>query len=333
MADQEVAQLRCVRCFALFEIPSPELPTSADDLLGWCERCSTNFLANPLEPQWMRAWLHGRHFEVMDGPILHGARSVILEIEHGGARRALKICLPRPIARRRAHELVVREGEIHRQLDHPNIVKMYSMNDVGAGGLIAIEMDYLDGHNLVGEYLVRHPRGLPVDRALMITQQALAALAYAHDVGVVHRDIKPANFVLTSSEQRPLHVHLVDFGLAKLFEFGGHTSLTRDGSIHGTEGYIPPEFLTQTGWYNYRRATPLADLFGVGATLYQLLTAHVPHVQTPSGHSIVPIADLRPDVPARLARVVMKALSYRPEDRFGSAAEMAGALREIRDVA
>ena len=149
--------------------------------------------------------------------------------------------------------------------------------------------------------------------------QAAEALHYAHKHGVLHRDVKPGNLIHDGEI-----VWVTDFGLAKLSESDG---LTATGDILGTLQYLAPECLTGD-------ADPRSDVYGLGATLYELLTLEPPYPADSPGKLIKMIADtdpvhprqLNPDVPRDLETIVLKAMNREPRLRYASAREFAADL-------
>ncbi len=152
-------------------------------------------------------------------------------------------------------------------------------------------------------------------------RQAADALHYAHQQGVLHRDIKPANLLIDEANQ----VWVADFGLAKLVEQEG---LTASGDILGTLQYLAPECLA--GESDVR-----SDVYGLGATLYELITLEPPYAaETPArllkqvtDHDPVPPRQINPDIPRDLETIVMKAMAREPRQRYSSANELARDLQ------
>jgi serine/threonine protein kinase len=121
--------------------------------------------------------------------------------------------------------------------------------------------------------------------------------------------MKPSNVMINQQD----HVVLVDFGIAKPFESG------QKGTMIGTEGYSPPE--------QYRgEATPLADIYALGATLHHALTRHDPRLEAPFSFNERPVRQKNPNVSPELETVVTTALQYNPEDRYQNASDMKDAL-------
>jgi hypothetical protein len=167
-----------------------------------------------------------------------------------------------------------------------------------------------------------------VGRSLDWLGQAAAALDAAHANGIVHRDVKPANLLLDNDE----HVKVADFGVASAADLG---SFTEAGTVVGTAGYLAPEQARG------ERATPASDLYALAVVAFELMTGKRPferesstaeaiaHVSAP----IPPASDSNPALPPELDDALARGLAKEPEHRFGSAAELVGALREALDRA
>jgi serine/threonine-protein kinase len=155
----------------------------------------------------------------------------------------------------------------------------------------------------------------PGAEAARFAFEALAALDYAHSKGVVHRDIKPHNMLLDGD----LRVKLTDFGIARILSQEGGNRLTGTGDTLGTLAYMSPEQRIDP-----RKAGPHADVYGVGATIYMLVSGRRPFD--------LAMASLDPTVlervPAALRPIVRRATAHRAQDRYASARSMAVALAE-----
>src|SRR5262245_16828868 len=149
-----------------------------------------------------------------------------------------------------------------------------------------------------------------------VALQAARALHYAHKQGVLHRDVKPANLIYDGDI-----VWVTDFGLAKLTNIEG---LTATGDILGTLQYLPPECLTGV-------ADARSDVYGLGATLYELLTLEPPYTSDSPARLIKQVADADPlpprsvnsDIPRDLETIVLKAMSREPGTRYATARDFA----------
>ncbi|HEY9085414.1 MAG TPA: Stk1 family PASTA domain-containing Ser/Thr kinase [Candidatus Tyrphobacter sp.] len=216
------------------------------------------------------------------------------------------------------------EAESAAKLSHPNIVNTY---DVGReGDLYYIVMELVDGPSLAE--IIAADQKLPEPVAIDYAVQICTGLAYAHRQGLLHRDIKPANILVTKDDV----VKLSDFGIARAIS--QHTmTLTKPGLVMGSIYYVSPE---QAQGHEMHEAS---DLYSVGVVLYQMLTGTLPYTgESPVTVALKHIADPVPTIetgnlgvsPA-LAAIVNKLLQKLPEHRFGSASEVASALREARE--
>ncbi|MCH4092644.1 serine/threonine-protein kinase [Acetobacter sp.] len=201
--------------------------------------------------------------------------------------------------------------------DHPNIVTLYDVT--GGENDPSIILQYVDGLGLNKAL----PRGekLPVSEVVPIALQVLAALDYAHGLGIVHRDVKPANIILTYQGR----LKITDFGVS----YRALTSEPDQALLIGTPNYMSPEQCSG------RQVDARSDLFSLGSILYELLSgqkAFEGREYTDTVFKILntdpePLGALRPDIPEALVRVVERVLAKDPADRFSEAAEFAFALR------
>ena len=152
-----------------------------------------------------------------------------------------------------------REAQVCKRLNHPNVVN--SIDSGVVGGISFIAMEYVDGKTLK-EYIAEKGK-MEQGEAVRCTLQILAALAHAHQRGIVHRDMKPQNVMISRSGQ----IKLGDFGIAGMAD---SKTLTSDGNVMGSVHYFSPEQAKGM------RATEASDLYSVGVMLYEMLTGHVP---------------------------------------------------------
>jgi eukaryotic-like serine/threonine-protein kinase len=222
-----------------------------------------------------------------------------------------------------------REALAAARLAHPHIVAIY---DTGAEQL---EDDDRESHYIVMEHcgegtldtLLQKDGPMDPHRVASIGATICDALEYAHQNGIVHRDIKPPNVLL--SDHGVLKV--ADFGIAKA-AFAS-SDITSTGTILGTVTYLSPEQV------NGQEPGPSSDLYSLGILLHELTCGQPPfraetQIATAMAHTRTPpppLGQMRGGVPRDLERVVLKALEKKPEDRYSSAAEMAGALRAVSD--
>jgi eukaryotic-like serine/threonine-protein kinase len=235
--------------------------------------------------------------------------------------------LDRPVALKRVRfqepslrERLLREARTAAAITHPNVCQVYELGE--ENGELYIVMELLAGETLASR-IGRGP--LPLGEALQTTLGILAALEALHSRGIIHRDLKPSNVFLTQHG-----VKLLDFGLARPHASASLDSgLTIPGMIIGTPSYMAPETIDN------EPVGPLADLFGLGAILFEMLTGK----RAFSGETVLEIhnAVAREQPPALVGgadvigadRVIQRALSKRPEDRYPDAAAMARDVREV----
>lgn len=239
---------------------------------------------------------------------------------------AIKLLPPELAFRRDVRKRFQREAETSAQLSHPNIVPIYSVDEVG--NLVFFVMACVDGDNLATQLRLRGP--LPTDEIKRYLTEVADALAYAHSRGVIHRDIKPDNILVDALDGRAM---VTDFGIARAAEGGDGDDgprLTATGLAIGTPAYMSPEQASGD-----RDVDGRSDLYALGVVAYQMLTGSPPFTgnTTPVllvkhlSETPVPVEERRPDTPPMLAAMVMRLLEKDPAHRFQSAAELAQALR------
>ena len=267
-----------------------------------------------------------------------GDYELLGEIARGGmgvVYRARQVSLSRVVALKRilggqlaGSEEVKRfrqEAEAAAQLKHPNIVAIHEVGE--RDGQHFFSMDFIEGQTL--RQLTRD-NPLPAPRAAACLKAVAEAVHYAHEQGVVHRDLKPSNVLIDAAGQP----HVTDFGLAK--RIGSETDLTQTHAAMGTPGYMPPE---QAGGQS-KTVGPLADVYALGAMLYDLLTGRPPFraetpletmAQTMSQEPAAP-RQLNPSIPRDLETICLKCLEKDPARRYESAHALAEELgRFLRD--
>lgn len=251
-----------------------------------------------------------------------GMATVYAATHRNGHRVAVKMLHPLLAAQDEPRARFLREGYISNKVDHPDAVCVID-EDVDEEGNVFLVMELLEGEPVSSHVRAAGGR-LPVSEALWIANRLLLVLESAHTKGVVHRDIKPENLFLTSDRS----LKVLDFGIAR---FGAtRASNTIQGIIMGTPGFAAPE--QARGEWDHVDAR--ADLFAVGATLFSLVVGKLVHEQpTPHAHlrrialeSAPPVREVDATVPAPLAQLIDRALSFRPQDRFQTAAEMRQAV-------
>jgi len=215
-----------------------------------------------------------------------------------------------------------REAEAAGRLCHNNIVTVFDMGEEEDFAFIA--MDYVAGVPL-SDY-TRDGRLLPVYEVYHIIKVVAEALDYAHRQNVIHRDIKPGNIIYNPEDKQ---VKITDFGIARITD----SVKTKTGSFLGSPSYMSPEQMT---------GSPVdgrADIYSLGVSFYQLLTARLPFKSDSlanlaykiANEKHKPIKSVRADLPASATRIINKALQKNPEKRYATGLDMARALeRELR---
>jgi len=305
----------CRRCGA---------PLASDELAGNCPRCLSTLLLSPETPE---------PGETAPAPILRhlGDYELLEEVARGGMGvvfRARQSSLGREVAVKVLRDAwLATPVQVKRfqaeaanvaKLKHPNIVAVHEVGEQGGQHYFA--MDLIQGSNLAD---VTREGPLPPRHAAELVSKVAEAVQHAHQQGVLHRDLKPSN-VLLDAQGEP---HVTDFGLARPMDDG--SSLTLTGQILGTPGYIAPEQAKGGG-----TAGPAADVYGLGALLFHLLTGRAPFVGASTAETLTQVLQqetlsprlLNPAVPVDLAAVCLRCLGKRTNERYGSAGELASDL-------
>lgn len=255
---------------------------------------------------------------------VYEAENVLLE-----RRVAIKCLLPKLSTDPELVARFVREAQAATRIQHPHIVQVLDLDALPDGTRFMV-LELLDGHDLDSE--LQRLGSIALPRMVSIALQVCDALAAAHQAGVVHRDLKPANVFLVNREERDDFVKIVDFGIARLVEHDGPTSLTRTGTLLGTPYYMAPEQVTGQKDIDHR-----ADVYALGVMIYECLTGQPPFEGAGFGQLIVQITQepapalrvTRPDCPEALDALVAQMLSKARDDRPASLSAVAAALRSI----
>jgi serine/threonine-protein kinase len=266
-----------------------------------------------------------------------GGMGRIFKAEHMSMGRivAIKILSSALLKTERARQLFQREVKAAARLHHPNIVTAFDANQVGDRCFLV--MEFVDGPNL--HDLVKDHGPLPVTQACDYIRQAAVGLQCAHDLGMVHRDIKPANLLVQKSPNKSggseSNVKILDFGLARVnsSEDGSAESdsiETAKNMVMGTPDYLSPEQARSLHAVDGR-----SDIYSLGCTLHFLLTGKAPYpggttmekLVRHSTEAATPVNQIRPDIPIEVAIVVQRMMAKKPEDRYQTANDVAGALQ------
>lgn len=254
-----------------------------------------------------------------------GGMGAVYEATHTGIDRkfALKLMHPHADEAPDSEARFEREARAAGRIGHPNIVDVFDFGRTDEGAPYIV-MELCAGESLA-ERLVRGP--LEERDACEVAVEMLRALEAAHGAGIVHRDIKPANVFLCKDANGKRTIKVLDFGIAKFVE--GDVTLTHTGAVIGSPLYMAPEQVRAEKDVDAR-----ADVWSVGATLYEMLGGVPPH-KAPSHAAViarivtVPAVSVRTyaeNVDAQLDAIVLRALSIDKAERFTNAEAMRVAL-------
>jgi len=247
--------------------------------------------------------------------IARGGMGVVFEARQVSLNRtvALKMILSGHLASAGDVQRFRVEAEAAGHLDHPHIVPIYDIGE--QEGQHYFSMKFVDGGSL------SHKAGMgkPAEMAQIVATVA-RAVHHAHQRGILHRDLKPAN-ILLDREGQP---HVTDFGLAKKVE--GDSGLTHSGAIVGTPSYMPPEQAR-----GEKGLTVAADVYSLGAILYECLTGRPPFRASTSLDTLIQVLDTEPvaprsfntNIPHDLETISLKCLQKDPKRRYESALAVA----------
>ena len=244
-----------------------------------------------------------------------------------GEKAAIKVLLPRIMKKPQALETFRREIKVTKQLHHPNIVCY--LNDGITGEIAYLALEFANAGNL-DHHIGRQPdKRMSIGEAVPLFDQLLEALAYMHGMSLVHKDVKPKNVLLHKVKAENPTIKLSDMGLTSRMSTNTGDDFLPLVVEGGTPAYMPPEQLTEA-----TQSLPQSDVFSAAATFYQMVTGELLYDFKDKDQAAIilsgdirPIITLRQDLPGSIARVINKALSYHPEDRYADAREMLDAFR------
>jgi serine/threonine-protein kinase len=251
-----------------------------------------------------------------------GAMGIVFKARQPGLKRlvALKMILAGAEASERDVSRFRVEAEAVAHLQHPNIVQIYEVGEDAGRPFFSLE--YIEGVSLA-----KRINGVPLPprQAAELLLQLAHGIDYAHQKGIIHRDLKPANVLLTPDGV----AKITDFGLAKKLE--DESGQTVSGTVLGTPSYMSPEQAEG----EIQKVGPLADVYSLGAVLYEMLTGRPPFRGTKMLDTLQmvrtrePVApcELQPKVPGDLETICLKCLQKDPARRYTSAAALAEDLR------
>jgi tRNA A-37 threonylcarbamoyl transferase component Bud32 len=215
------------------------------------------------------------------------------------------------------------EKEALARVDHPGVVGILDNGELPDGKPYLV-MQYIDGTTLRSQI---RPEGMPLEHAAELIKQIGRALAAAHDKGIFHRDLKPENIMLQRYGAGEEQVKIIDFGIAKLKDsIVAESTLT--GATAGTVSYMSPEQLSG------RPVSAAMDIYAMGAIAYELVTGRKPF-NPETGFELLEMqragvrvkpSDLRPSLSSEADEIILRALSFDPQQRFHGARELGDLL-------
>ena len=252
---------------------------------------------------------------------------------------ALKIPRPEALLADGLRARFQHEAQAAARLTHPHIVPVHEVGTVGPICFIAAA--YVAGPSLA-DWLKTEARRVTPRMAAELIAELAEAMHFAHGQGVLHRDLKPGNILLVprfsaefvasdSSYASPWVPKITDFGLAKLMDLAGDE--TRTGVIIGTPAYMSPEQASGTR----SKIGPAADVYSLGAMLYELLTGRPPFRGESDAETLLQVTSqdptpprrTRPEIPIDLETICLHCLEKLPAQRYATAGELAADLRRF----
>jgi len=246
------------------------------------------------------------------------------KIDRFVAVKTVSLSSQNPAEEREYRERFFHEAQAVGRLLHPGIVTIFDTGEDPENHIAYIVMEYVAGQSL-DRMLSGETKKLPLDTALLLTEELAEALDHAHGQGVIHRDMKPANILVTPEG----HAKIADFGIAKM----NLAQMTLPGRALGTPAYMSPEQLEG------ELVDQRSDLFSLGAILYRMITGYGPFQGSSATTVCFKVANrdplrataLDPDLPLELDAVVARAMAKDPSQRYQRGLEFALDVRELRE--
>jgi serine/threonine-protein kinase len=247
-----------------------------------------------------------------------------------GKRVAVKVLRPELAHSTEQVERLLAEARAVNAIRHRGIIDIFGFGQVPDGRQYIV-MEFLDGQAL--DAVLAEKNQLPVQEALSLLDEVLAALAAAHGAGVVHRDLKPSNIFLVRQPDGSRYVKVLDFGLAKRSQTPtGRSAQTRTDMVVGTPEYMAPEQARG------QEVGPMTDLYALGVVTFEMVTGRLPFVGTSPVDLLMKHVEARPprpsefisDLPPALDAFILQMLTKDPETRPNSADALRHQLNKLR---
>ncbi len=322
-------------------IPHRKTPVKLYQLAGGAENTKTERVYNPKDPIAEQTQSDVRALDVSgfeNGQVLSQRYEVVRMIGEGGMSavyqcKDLKLSIDVALKIIRADldtddnlkKRLYHEVKLARLVNHPNIARIFDLKEWQNYEFIT--MEYIEGQTLK-QHLTHHGK-LSLKEGQRILRQICSGLSAAHVAGVMHRDLKPSNIMLEPNNGR---IVILDFGIAQWISHKQPEKIETKG-ISGTPLYMSPE------QFEDEKLDQRTDIYSFGVLAFEIFTGRRPftsesvatlavkHVQEAPPH----LLELRPDLPPRLAAVILRCLEKRPQDRFGSVREILGMLQMVSE--
>lgn len=276
-------------------------------------------------------------YEIL-GVLGSGAMGTVYKAKHLLMKRtvAIKMLNQNTVSNAYALKRFQKEAQAASQLNHPNILAVYDFG-LTAQGLPYLAMDFLEGTNL--EAVLEKEGSLKPERAIPIFIQACAALAHAHQKGVIHRDLKPSNLMLVDLDGNKDFVKVVDFGIAKIMSQGDETTkqLTQTGDVFGSPLYMSPEQCRG------QELDARTDIYSMGCVMYKALSGKAPLIGQDLMQCMYKQVNETPEsfnnacpelgISEQLEAIVFKAMAKDVENRWQSMNDLKQALEQLSATA
>ncbi len=265
------------------------------------------------------------NYQITD-KIGEGGMGIVYLAVHNTLERkvAIKVLNPSLASDNDIRERFINEAKALSGLLHPNIVTLFDFSEFENS--FCIIMEYVKGTSL--DVIIRKIQGtIPEHRAIKLMDKILNAFSYAHSKGIIHRDIKPSNIIIQDNDEPKI----LDFGIAKIIR--GDINLTKAGTAAGSVQYMSPEQILGNPT-DFR-----TDIYSLGITMYEMLTGKQPFTSVSTSEYIIqdkitkdPVPSVRktnPEISERIDKIITKATSKNPDERFQSCEEFRNALLNI----